>query len=222
MIQLSEREQGVLEAIVRDYITSAIPVSSERVRKVSDIDISSATFRAIMGDLEDTGYLTQPYTSAGRIPTQRAYRYFVDNCINKNNSPDEVFVRLFQELGGWNLCMRKITARAHVFAAVLDDDEVTHFGAKEIFKEPEFLNDPLLMRSFGSLIDSLHDLLYEYREATRDTSEPRAFIERENPVRAARRMSIVASPLREKRGVVIVLGPSRMNYEVVITTLRSL
>lgn len=222
MTQLSEREHGVLEVIVRDYITNANPVSSERVREVSDSDISSATFRAIMGGLEDTGYLTQPYTSAGRIPTQRAYRYFVDNCINKNNSPDDVFAELFQELGGWNLRMRKITERAHVFAAVLDDDEVTHFGAKELFQEPEFIHDPVLVCSFGSLIDSLHDLLHEYCEATRNASEPRAFIERENPVREARRMSIVASPLREKHGVVIALGPSRMNYEVVITTLRSL
>ena len=70
---LSEREQDVLEVVIRDYIANAAPVSSERVREVSNTDASSATFRAILGNLETAGYLVQPHTSAGRVPTQKGY-----------------------------------------------------------------------------------------------------------------------------------------------------
>ena len=72
------RRMLVLRAVVEDYIRSQEPVGSSAVARHHDLGVSSATIRNDMAALEDEGYLTQPHTSAGRIPTEKGYRYFVD------------------------------------------------------------------------------------------------------------------------------------------------
>lgn len=77
--RLDERKAMVLRAVVEEYISSAEPVGSQRVAKTRDLGVSSATVRNDMSALEREGYLAQPHTSAGRIPTDKGYRYFVDH-----------------------------------------------------------------------------------------------------------------------------------------------
>jgi len=87
---LDERARRVLAAIVRDYIQGGEPVGSRAIARRSDVDVSSATVRAVMADLEDLGYLEKPHTSAGRIPTSRGYRYYVDALLRvKPPLPEE-------------------------------------------------------------------------------------------------------------------------------------
>jgi heat-inducible transcriptional repressor len=87
---LDERARRVLSAIVRDYIQGGEPVGSHAIARRPDVDVSSATVRAVMADLEDLGFLEKPHTSAGRIPTSRGYRYFVDVLLRmKQPLPEE-------------------------------------------------------------------------------------------------------------------------------------
>ena len=76
--ELTSRENAVLEAIVLDFVRSARPVGSGQIAKNYNVDVSSATIRNTMSDLEDLGYLSHPHTSAGRLPTDKGYRYYVD------------------------------------------------------------------------------------------------------------------------------------------------
>ncbi len=78
---LSERERQILEAIVRNYIISASPTSSRYLSRQKDFSLSSASIRNVMCDLEERGFITQPHTSAGRIPTDKGYRYYVDRVM---------------------------------------------------------------------------------------------------------------------------------------------
>lgn len=78
---LSDRQQLILNAIVDNYIHSAEPVGSRTISKREDIGFSSATIRNDMADLEELGYLEQPHTSAGRVPSTKGYRFYVDNLI---------------------------------------------------------------------------------------------------------------------------------------------
>jgi heat-inducible transcriptional repressor len=88
--RLDERSRRVLGAIVRDYIHSGEPVGSHAVARRPDVDVSSATVRAVMADLEEMGYLEKPHTSAGRVPTPRGYRYYVDTLLRvKPPLPEE-------------------------------------------------------------------------------------------------------------------------------------
>ena len=78
---LDERARRVLAAIVRDYIHSGDPVGSHAIARRPEVDVSSATVRAVMADLEDAGLLEKPHTSAGRIPTPQGFRYYVDTLL---------------------------------------------------------------------------------------------------------------------------------------------
>jgi heat-inducible transcriptional repressor len=80
-IVLDQRKEKILKAIIDDYILTGIPVGSRTLSKREDIGVSSATIRNDMADLEDLGYLTQPHTSAGRIPSDLAYRLYVDKLM---------------------------------------------------------------------------------------------------------------------------------------------
>lgn len=85
-MQLDERKKKILEAIIREYVRTAEPVGSRSIARQSDLGVSAATVRNEMADLEDMGYLEQPHTSAGRIPSEKGFRFFVD-CMMK---PEEL------------------------------------------------------------------------------------------------------------------------------------
>lgn len=80
-MELNARKKKILEVIIRDYINTAEPMGSRTLSKRCNLGISSATIRNEMADLEDLGFLVQPHTSSGRIPTQQAYRYYVDEIM---------------------------------------------------------------------------------------------------------------------------------------------
>ena len=88
---LTERQRMILNAIVDDYIRSAEPVGSRSISKRGDVGYSPATIRNEMADLEDMGFLEQPHTSAGRIPSHKGYRYYVDHLVPWNQvEPQEL------------------------------------------------------------------------------------------------------------------------------------
>jgi len=80
--ELTERERRVLDAVVRTYVDTAEPAGSRTVARRSDLGVSPATIRNTMSDLEEKGYLTHPHPSAGRVPTDQAYRFFVDQLVH--------------------------------------------------------------------------------------------------------------------------------------------
>lgn len=84
---MDERKQKVLRAIITDYIHTAEPVGSRTIAKKYDLGVSPATIRNEMSDLEELGLIEQPHTSAGRVPSQKGYRYYVDFLIGEENLP---------------------------------------------------------------------------------------------------------------------------------------
>lgn len=83
MVFLDERKLRILRAVIDEYINTAEPVGSRHLSKNNDIGLSSATIRNEMADLEDMGFLEQPYTSAGRIPSEKGYRIYVDKLMDR-------------------------------------------------------------------------------------------------------------------------------------------
>lgn len=99
-LDLTDRERQVLEAVVRTYVDTAEPAGSRTVSRVFDLGVSAATVRNTMSDLEDKGYLFHPHTSAGRVPTDLAYRFFVDRLMEPLAPSAEERANLKRELGG--------------------------------------------------------------------------------------------------------------------------
>ena len=86
-MDLSDRSRNILKAIIQSYITTAEPVGSRTITKRYEFGISPATVRNIMADLEEMGFLAQPHTSAGRIPTDKAYRFYIDTLLEIKSLP---------------------------------------------------------------------------------------------------------------------------------------
>ncbi|MBS6680864.1 MAG: heat-inducible transcriptional repressor HrcA [Lachnospiraceae bacterium] len=83
--QLGERKVKILDAIIRNYLATGEPVGSRTISKYTDLNLSSATIRNEMSDLEELGYIVQPHTSAGRIPSDKGYRFYVDHLMEEKD-----------------------------------------------------------------------------------------------------------------------------------------
>src|SRR4249919_1474287 len=99
----SERARRILAALVREYIASGEPVPSSLLVSLAGVGVSSATVRNVLAQLEDEGFVVQPHTSAGRIPTDRGYRFYVDLLLESRRSSrtaQAVEARLRRDAGG--------------------------------------------------------------------------------------------------------------------------
>lgn len=103
MQELDERKQKILHAIIQNYLETGEPVGSRTISKYADLGLSSATIRNEMSDLEEMGYIIQPHTSAGRIPSDMGYRFYVDQLMKeKEQEVTEMKELMIQRLTRWN------------------------------------------------------------------------------------------------------------------------
>ncbi len=105
-IILTDREKTILRFVVENYVRQAVPVGSRNVSRQSDLNLSSATIRNVMSDLEEMELLKTPHTSAGRVPTDKAYRLYVDSLMNKEGltAKEKTMIRthIVDNLSGFN------------------------------------------------------------------------------------------------------------------------
>src|SRR5688500_11216590 len=110
--QLTERQHRLLKAVGHSYIQTAEPAGSQTIARRFGRGVSPATIRNIMSELEDKGDLFHPHTSAGRIPTDRAYRMYVDAIIRLSPPSDQEQHTLRAELGGTRSAVEEVLRRA--------------------------------------------------------------------------------------------------------------
>ena len=114
-LELDDRKVTILKAIIKTYLETGEPVGSRTISKYSDLKLSSATIRNEMSDLEDMGYIVQPHTSAGRIPSDKGYRFYVDQIeLEKDNEVMEFKEMMVQKVDKLELVLKKM---AQVLAA---------------------------------------------------------------------------------------------------------
>jgi heat-inducible transcriptional repressor len=122
MDQLSERELRVLQAVVQTYIETAEPAGSQTIARRFGLGVSPATIRSTMSELEDKGYLFHPHTSAGRIPTDRAYRVYVNEIMRLAPPSDEARHALHEHLLGARSAVDEVLRRAAQVLGVLTQE----------------------------------------------------------------------------------------------------
>lgn len=219
---MNTRQQQVLSALVELYTRTAIPVGSQALLKHFEFPVSSATLRNDMVELEEEGYLYQPHTSAGRIPTDQGYRFYVEEMMGDEDLSREEQHRLQKEL----LIMKTKQARlgrstTKLLAALsgnlavsglVDKDEFYDFGMKELMEKPEFQEIDELCRVVETL-DSLDEKLETIMVKLKD-GETRIFIGEENPIKEISNCSMVVAPYQsdEGQGILAIIGPKRMDY----------
>ena len=107
-MELDERKKTILRAIVSNYLETGEPVGSRTISKYYDLNLSSATIRNEMADLEEMGYIVQPHTSAGRIPTDAGYRFYVDRLMEEKEEVEEVKSSLLERVDRMELLLKQV------------------------------------------------------------------------------------------------------------------
>ncbi len=118
---LSERKAAILQAVVEGYISTSEPVGSAQIVTAAGLDVSSATVRSEMGALEEAGYLHQPHTSAGRVPSEKGYRYFVDTLMEPATLGHQQQQRVSSFFGAAQGELERMLADTSSFLAQLTD-----------------------------------------------------------------------------------------------------
>ncbi len=227
-MELTERQTRILNNIIKNYIRSVEPVSSEFLEKKYDFGVCSATIRNEMQKLTDAGFLFQPHTSAGRVPTDKGYRFFVDSLLQEyvledNVSESDWFDR---EMNDTIKFLQSITKNLALVSSnlslgyLLDKKILWKEGWEEIIKEPEFKE--------RKLVDDFIEMVKSFEEGIADfeiNSEIRVFIGKENPWPKAKEFSAIVTKCyfpKKEQGLLAIFGPKRMDYDKSICSLNSL
>lgn len=232
---MTDRQREILYAIIEEYAELATPVGSVTLAKL--FDCSSATIRAEMGKLEQMGYIMQPHTSAGRIPTDAGYRLYV-NSLQENLDHDEEqeAPRLEEKTDRTTKALAtRIQAQTRAdyairsavdslveltgnlgLATIGDQLYISGFGG--LFSQPEFVQNAQV-QAVGKLLDNIKPWLQEVQP----NETINVYIGSENPVGKASNVSLIISRFRSPysdRSYIGVLGPTRQSYKRVMSLVR--
>ena len=236
---MTDRQREILYAIIEEYAEMAAPVGSVTLAKL--FDVSSATIRAEMGKLEVMGYITQPHTSAGRIPTDAGYRLYV-NSLQEKLEKDASKTREEQRENVKKESNRQTRALAtriqaqtradYAIRAAVDSlvdltgnlglatvgDQLYISGFGGLFAQPEFAQSARV-QAVGKLLDQLKPWLNEVSP----NEAINVYIGTENPVGKTSDVSLIISRFRSPfsdRSYIGVLGPTRQSYKRVMSLVR--
>ena len=232
-MEITERQKQILCQIIEEYAETASPVGSVTMAKL--FDVSPATIRAEMARLEALGLIAQPHTSAGRVPTDAGYRFYVNGLERGDSdmSDSEVKQKSFER--GTHAIEVRIAAQSQADAAIrraVDSlveltgnlglatigGQLYLSGISQLFTQPEFV-DTRRVQAVAKLLDNLEPWL---REAA--PGEPlNIFIGQENPIGRNSEVSLIISKFRSPfsdRSYIGVLGPTRQNYSRVMSLVR--
>jgi heat-inducible transcriptional repressor len=223
-MEITERQKKILSQIIEEYAETASPVGSMMMAKL--FDVSPATIRSEMARLEALGLIAQPHTSAGRVPTDAGYRFYVNNLeANKVEPVDR----------GAHAIEVRVTSQSRADAAIRGavdalveltgnlglatiGGQLYLAGLTRLFTQPEF-GDTSRVQSVARLLDNLEPWL---REAA--PGEPlNIFIGHENPIGGSSEVSLIISKFRSPfsdKSYIGVLGPTRQNYARVMALVR--
>jgi len=219
---MKERQHQLLLAIIDNFIRTAVPVGSRTIVREYKLKVSPATVRNEMSKLEEEGLIVQPYTSAGRVPTSKGYRFFVETIKASEQEQKLARTAFVQKLEQYQdqierqRIYRAVDVLSRVvdniaFASLPDNDQTIFLGLSNTLKQPEFMAHPeiasrvveVLERNFLSLLNSL-DI----------DDEVRVYIGEENLIEQFQSCSMLITryQIGDREGYLGILGPMRMRY----------
>ena len=219
---MTDRQANILQAIVEQYAEVASPVGSSLLAKV--FDVSSATIRSEMAELEKNGYINQPHTSAGRVPTDKGYRYYVNHLAATSQMPEDGRVQRaltarVQSGGQPEQTIRStvdtLVELTHNLGLATIGNQLYMSGLSNLFGQPEFIH-PGQVKEVAKLLDNLQPWLNE----TAPNKPLSVYIGQENPIGRSAGASLIISRFRSPfsdNSYIGVLGPTRQSYRDVMS-----
>lgn len=215
---ISERQEKIVKLLVKEYVKNAEPISSKFLAEKYDFGICPSALRIEFQYLIKEGYLEQPHTSSGRIPTDKAYRFFVDNL--KQESEERIEDEIEEIIKGItdyykiaSAISKYLSSHSSGFTIFNFGDFTIKEGFEEIFKSPEAKDHSFVL----DVLDFIKE--FEEREFT-----PGLYIGEENPTQKKRNITLICSECNfpKQKGYISILGPKRMDYENNIKLINSL
>lgn len=225
MDKMTQRQKLILSSIIEQYAEVASPVGSSLLAKV--FGVSSATIRSEMAELERLGYINQPHTSAGRIPTDKGYRYYVNNITEQfDNTPRRAGNALASRVNGSGLpeqairnAVDTLVELTHNLGIATIGNQLYMSGLSNLFGQPEFV-DGSQVQQVARLLDNLEPWL---REAA--PHQPLSvYIGQENPIGRSAGCSLIISRFQSPysdNSYIGVLGPTRQSYGRVMNLVQT-
>lgn len=210
---MNQRQEQVLKRVVELYIDHVTPIGSKLI--ADELVVSSATIRNDMMALESEGMLVQPHTSAGRVPTQQAYEYYLKHFVRRDHAEpasrlktnvrqapthEQASKELAKELG-------ELTGEMVVVAIGTHWRYLT--GAANLFQKPDF-TDFAQLQSLSLLVDAFDEVLDELFAQVPD--QPLVMIGGENPFGSHMSSLLVRYQANEREALIGIIGPLRMHY----------
>jgi len=212
---METRQEKMLISLVGEYIKKAAPVASGFLAGRGSFKLSSATIRNEMAALEEKGYITQPHTSAGRIPTEFGYNFYLEKIdikkdIKISEKDREVLNKSAKSEEMPNKKIAKMLAEISGEAVILafNAKDIYYTGLSNLFGKPEF-SDQDLAKRIGEVVDELDEVMYKIFDDVPD--EIKVLIGSKNPF--SDNCSVIISKCKKGKGVIAVLGPMRMDYK---------
>ncbi|HSW74824.1 MAG TPA: transcriptional regulator [Candidatus Saccharimonadales bacterium] len=225
---MTERQKQILCSIVEQYAEVASPVGSSLLARA--FKVSSATVRAEMAELERFGYITQPHTSAGRVPTDKGYRFYVNNLSEMQNNQiapterhaERALTARVQDGGMPERTIRNavdtLVELTHNLGIATIGNQLYMSGLSNLFGQPEFMQAGQV-RQVAQLLDNLEPWLHEAAP-----NQPLSvYIGQENPIGRSAGCSLIISRFRSPysdKSYIGVLGPTRQSYRDVMQLVR--
>jgi len=227
--EIKERKERILAITIGHYIKTITPVSSAYISKSMAFDISSATIRNILAELEEDGYLTHPHTSAGRVPTEKGYRYYVDHLMYEIELLEEEKRRIKEEYQRESSKLEKLLEKtSYVLSEITNytsiisiDGESRIFcqGTNFIVSYPDYQD----LRKIQSILRALDEKQKLMEIINRDLERKTyIYIGHEMACQEIDHCSLVVSRYETKHGStgrLAILGPTRMDYQRVVSTI---
>lgn len=212
---ISDRKKTILRTIIKEYIKNAQPVSSGVLVEKCKLGVSPATVRNDMVELEEEGYIVQPHTSAGRIPTELAYELELEEINKDKKNLRDNEISLLDELFSFEEAGAKQTAKAiaelssgAVFWAFHKND-LYYTGLSNLFAQPEFKQSEIVYDA-SVVIDHMEEIIDDIFEKINDGEQ--VLIGSKNPFGAFLSTVLVKYKKDNKSGVFGIMGPIRMDY----------
>lgn len=229
MADLTDRQKQLLKSVVELYVKGGEPVSSELIEKAYDLGVSPATIRNEMVKLTDSGFLKQPHTSAGRVPTSMGFRVYINELMKEKEMSiiDEVAIRqqVLDQRAHFSrvlqVATRALAKKSGMLALAVNGNEVYYTGAANILDLPEFY-DIDVTRFVLSMFDEF-SILERIISLAQGTDKVHVIFGEETEFAPLRPTSFAFMDYefgQGNAGVIGVIGPNRLNFPVVIPYLR--
>jgi transcriptional regulator of heat shock response len=215
---LNAREHQILRAIVHEYLHSAQPVGSRVLRVRYGFGVSPATIRNVMAALTEAGFLEQPHVSAGRVPTDRAFRLFMESAPTKDPalSEQQKLTRRLEKAGSAPEATRKLAEQLSETAGAagihLDADGVQLFNLANVFGQPEF-EDPRISSYLAELLDQVKDWFPKLAARTTRLGIRIGAEHEDFRARAVAILGLKLKPTKQYESRVGVIGSTRIPYQ---------